>query len=207
MMQQANIAPLDLVQAVIGPGMAVYTRFERVLAPDGSPLGVREALVMINEVLDEALDGTESQLDPATRWALSWFDEHGFADGPIGRAEQLAQERNTSVGALAAAGTVIIAGDRARLRHRRETDAARIPGCAGAPTVWGVAQQLLRNLDDRSESAAAALLSRLDADTAVAVRDLAYQLFRICTRRNRNAEAAACNGLVTAWPELSRLAG
>ena len=207
MMQQANIAPLDLVQAVIGPGMAVYTRFERVLAPDGSPLGVREALVMINEVLDEALDGAESQLDPATRWALSWFDEHGFADGPIGRAEQLALERNTSVAALTAVGIVIIAGDRARLRDRRETDAARIPGCAGALTVWEAAQQLLRNLDDKGESAAAALLSRLDADTAAAVRDLAYQLFRICTRRNRNAEAAACNGLVTGWPALSRLAG
>lgn len=206
MMQQANIAPLDLVQAAIGPGMAVYTRFERVLTADGSPLGVREALAMIDEVLDEALHGAQVRFDPATRWALSWFDEHGFAEGSFGRAEQLSKAHNTSVASLTAAG-IIIAGDRVRLRHRRETGTAQIPSRVGVPTVWEAAHRLLRDLDGEGESAAAALLGRLDAGTAAAVRDLTYQLFRICARRNRNAEAAAYNGLVTAWPELVRLAG
>ena len=206
MMQQANIAPLDLVHAAIGPGMAVYTRFERVLAADGSPLGVREALAMIDEVLDEALDGAEARFDAATRWALSWFDEHGFAEGSSGRAEQLAKAFNTSVAGLTAAGIIVVAGDRVRLRNRRESGTVQISQ-VGTSTVWGAAQRLLRDLDGGGESAAAALLGRLDAGTAAAVRDLTYQLFRICTRRNRNAEAAACNGLVTAWPELIRLAG
>ena len=207
MMQQANIAPVDLVQAAIGPGMAVYTRFERVLAADGSPLGVREALAMINEVLDEALSGAEDQLDGATRWALSWFDEHGLAEGPISEAEQLSRACNSSVAELMAAGIVTIVGDRVRLRHRRDMDPVRIRSQVESPSVWEAAQHLLRCLDGADEQAAAALLGRLDADTAAGVRDLAYQLFRICTRRRRNVEAAACNGLTTAWPELSRLAG
>ncbi|MCE2531582.1 MAG: DUF1156 domain-containing protein [Acidimicrobiia bacterium] len=207
MMQQANIAPVDLVQAAIGPGMAAYTRYERVLRADGSPLGVREVLAMINEVLDEALSGAEDQLDAATRWALSWFDEHGLAEGPISRAEQLSRARNTSVAALLAAGIVTTSGDRVRLRHRREMDPVRIPNQVASPTVWEATQHLLRCLDAADEQAAAARLGRLDADTAAGVRDLAYQLFWICTRRNRNAEAAACNGLATAWPTLRRLAG
>ena len=207
MMQQANIAPLDLVQAAIGPGMAVYTRFGQVLTEDGSPLGVRGALAMIDEVLDEALGGAEVRFDAATRWALAWFDEHGFAEGSFGRAEQLSKACNTSIAGLTAVGMIVIAGDRVRLRHRRETGRAQNPSRVGIPTVWEAAQRLLRDLDGGGESAAAALLGRLDAATAAAVRDLTYQLFRICTRRNRNAEAAACNGLVTAWPELVRLTG
>ena len=207
MMQQANIAPLDLVQAAIGPGMAVYTRFGQVLTADGPPLGVREALAMIDEVLDEALGGAEVRFDAATRWALAWFDEHGFAEGSFGRAKQLSKACNTSIAGLTAVGMIVIAGDRVRLRHRRETGRAQNPSRVGIPIVWEAAQRLLRDLDGGGESAAAALLGRLDAATAAAVRDLTYQLFRICTRRNRNAEAAACNGLVTAWPELVRLTG
>lgn len=207
MMQQANIAPLDLVQAAIGPGMAVYTRFERVLAEDGSPVGVREALAMIDEVLDEALGGAGVRFDAATRWALSWFDEHGFTEGSSDRAEQLSKALDTSLAGLTATGIIAVAGNRVRLRHHRESDTAQIPSRVGISTVWGAAQRLLRDLEAGGESAAAALLGRLDADTAAAVRDLTYQVFRICTRRNRNAEAAACNGLVSAWPELIRLAG
>ena len=205
MMQQANIAPLDLMQAAIGPGMAVYTRFERVLTADGSPLGVREALAMINAVLDEALAGVGAELDATTRWALTWFDEHGFAEGSSGRAEQLAEERDASLADLISAGVVVTDGDRVRLRQRGELDTAEDRHRGGSPTVWEATQHLLRHLDDGAEQAAA-LLSRLDTDTAVAARGLAYQLFRISMRRKRSAEAAACNDLVNSWPELSRLA-
>ena len=206
MMQQVNIAPVDLVQAAIGPGMAVYTRFERVLNADGSPLGIGETLAMINEVLDETLTIAGAEFDAATRWALSWFDEHGFAGGSLGRAEHLAKERDISVAGLSSAGVVVTDGDRVRLRHRGELDTAQDGFRGGSPTVWEATQHLLRCLDAEGEQAAAALLGGLDADTATAARELAYQLFRICTRRNRSAEAAACNGLVNSWPELSRLA-
>ena len=206
LLQQGNIAPLDLVQAAIGPGMGVYTRYESVLAADGSPLGVRDALAMINEVLDETLTGAGADLDADTRWALTWFDEHGFAEGPFGQAEQLSKARNTSVAGLETAGIVTTAGDRVRLRGRHELDADWDPATDGRLTVWEATQHLLRCLFDDGELAAAALTSRLDADTADAVRDLAYRLFRICTRRGRTTEAAAYNGLVTSWPELTRLA-
>lgn len=206
LLQQANIAPLDLAQAAIGPGMGVYTRYERVLDADGSPLGVRDALALINEVLDETLVGGSADLDADTRWALTWFDEHGFADGPFGRAEQLSKARNTSVAGLVAAGIVMTVGDRVRLRGRDELEAGWDPATDRRLTVWEASQHLLRTLYDDGEPAAAALLSRLDPATADAARDLAYRLFRICTRRNRSAEAAACNGLVTSWPELTRLA-
>ena len=206
LLQQGNIAPLDLVQAAIGPGMGVYTRYQRVLAADGSHLGVREALAMINEVLDETLTGTGADLDADTRWALTWFDEHGFTEGPFGQAEQLSKARNTLTAGLVDAGIVATAGDRVRLLSRDELDADWDPGADRRPTVWEAMQHLLRCLLDDGEPAAAALLSRLDADTADAARDVAYRLFRVCTRRNRTAEAAACNGLVTSWPELTRLA-
>ena len=205
LLQQGNIAPLDLVQAAIGPGIAVYTRYERVLAADGSPLGVREALALINEVLDETLTGTGADLDTDTRWALTWFDEHGFSEGPFGRAEQLSKARNTSVAGLVDAGIVMTAGDSVRLRGRHELDTGWDPATDTRLTVWEATQHLLRTLHDDGEPATAALLSRLDANTADAVRDLAYRLYRICTRRNRPAEAAACNGLITSWPELTRL--
>ena len=206
LLQQGNIAPLDLVQAAIGPGMGVYTRYEQVLTADGSPLGVRDALAMINEVLDETLTGAGADLDADTRWALTWFDEHGFAEGPFGQAEQLSKARNTSVAGLETAGIVTAAGDRVRLRGRHELDADWDPATDRRLTVWEATQHLLRCLFDDGELAAAALTSRLDADTADAVRDLAYRLFRICTRRGRTTEAAAYNGLVTSWPELTRLA-
>ena len=206
LLQQANIAPLDLAQAAIGPGMGVYTRYEQVLNADGSPLGVRGALALINEVLDETLVGGSADLDADTRWALTWFDEYGFADGPFGQAEQLSKARNTSVAGLVAAGIVMTVGDRVCLRGRDELDPGWDPGTDSRPTVWEATQYLLRSLHDEGEPAAAALLSRLDGGTADAARDLAYRLFQICTRRNRSAEAAACNGLVTSWPELTHLA-
>ncbi|MDE0654788.1 MAG: DUF1156 domain-containing protein [bacterium] len=206
MMQQANIAPLDLAQAAIGPGMAVYTRFERVLADDGSPIEVREALAMINEVLDETLTGAGAELDGITRWALTWFDEHGFAEGSFGCAERLSEARDVSMADLIAAGVVVAEGDRVRLCQRGELRAVQDRIRAGSPSVWEATQHLLRHLCDGGEQEAVALLSRIDAGAAAGVRDLAYQLFRICTRRNRSAEAAACNSLVNSWPELSRLA-
>ncbi len=206
LLQQGNIAPLDLVQAAIGPGMEVYTRYRRVLAADGSHLGVREALAQINEVLDETLIGADSGLDADTRWALTWFDEHGFAEGPYGRAEQLSKARNTSVPGLVEAGIVTAVGDRVRLRRRHELEVNWDPASDRRLTVWEVTQHLLRSLYEDGEPAAAELLSRLEYETAGAARQLAYRLFQICSRRFWTEEAAAYNGLGTSWAELTRLA-
>ena len=208
LLQRSNIAPLDLVQAVIGPGMRVYTGYARIVGPQGAHLAVSEALEIVNEVLDESLTGVgaelDAELDAATRWALTWFDERGFADGPLGRAEQLSEALSTSVDRLVGAGIVTTAGDRVRLLSRQELEAARDPAADRRLTVWAATQHLLRCLLDGDEPAAAALLSRLESDTAGAARDLAYRLYRICNRGNRAAEAAACNSLVASWPALTR---
>ena len=204
LLQRSNIAPLDLVQAVIGPGMRVYTSYARILGPQGARLAVSEALEIINEVLDESLTAAGAELDAATRWALTWFGERGFADGPFGRAEQLSKALSTSVDRLVGAGIVTIAGDRVRLLSRQELEAARDPAADRRLTVWAATQHLLRCLLDSGEPAAAALLSRLDTDAARAARGVAYRLYRICNRGNRAAEAAACNSLVASWPSLTR---
>ena len=204
LLQRSNIAPLDLGQAVIGTGMRVFTGCAGVLAPDGSRLGVAEALEVIDEVLDESLAELDAELDAQTRWALTWFDEHAFTEGPLSRAERRAGACGTSVADLIDARIVAAADGRVRLLAGEELEAARERTGGGHLTVWEATQHLLRCLLDGGEPAAAALLSRLDSDAAGGTRHLAYRLYRICNRHNRAAEATACNRLVASWSELSR---
>ena len=103
-LQKGNIAPVDLAQAAIGPGMAVFSRYARVLEADGSPMGVRTALSLINQSLDEVLAEQEGEFDADTRWALAWFDQNGFNEGAYGVAETLCTAKNTSVAGMVEAG-------------------------------------------------------------------------------------------------------
>ena len=103
-LQRGNIAPVDLAQAAIGPGMAVYTRYAKVLDAEGKPLSVREALALINQTLDEALAEQEGDFDADSRWALAWFEQSGFAEGEYGVAETLSKAKNTSVAGMVEAG-------------------------------------------------------------------------------------------------------
>src|SRR5207249_4816910 len=103
-LQRGNIAPVDLAQAAIGPGMAVYTRYAKVLDAEGKPLTVREALALINQTLDEALTEQEGDFDADSRWALTWFEQSGFAEGEYGVAEQLSKSKNTTVQGMKDAG-------------------------------------------------------------------------------------------------------
>ena len=105
-LQRGNIAPVDLAQAAIGPGMAVYTRYAKVLDAEGKPLSVREALALINQTLDEALAEQEGDFDADSRWALAWFEQSGFAEGEYGVAETLSKAKNTSVAGMVEAGIV-----------------------------------------------------------------------------------------------------
>ena len=206
LLQQGNIAPVDLAQAAIGPGMAVFTRFVKVLEADGSPMRVRTALQMINEVLDETLEGTDNDFDPDTRWAVTWFDEYGFNEGPFGRAEQLSKSRNTSMTGLQQAGVVGIGGGNAWLLSRDELPDGWDPSTDQRLTIWEITQHLIHRLDSAGEQAAAGLLGQIGAEQAEVARELAYRLFQACQTKGWAQEAAALNGLVVAWPELSRLA-
>jgi putative DNA methylase len=196
---------VDLAQAAIGPGMAVYTRYAQVLDAEGKPLSVREALALINQTLDEALAEQEGDFDADTRWALAWFEQHGFGEGEYGVAETLSKAKNTSVAGMVEAGIVESKRGRVRLLKPEELPADWDPATDPRLTAWEIVHQLIRVLESGGENAAAELVRKLGAKAEVA-RELAYRLYTICERRKRAAEALAYNGLVQSWPEVARLA-
>jgi putative DNA methylase len=202
--QASNIAPVDLAQAAIGPGMAVFTRYGRVLDAAGEALKVREALALINQVLDEALSAQESDFDADSRWALAWFDEHGFSEGDYGRAEQLSKSKNTSVAGMVDAGILVAKRGKARLLKPDELPADWDPSSDSRLTAWESVHHLIRALAS-GEQAAAALVAKLGTHAETA-RELAYRLYVLCERKKRAADALAYNGLVQSWPEIVRLA-
>jgi putative DNA methylase len=204
-LQHGNIAPVDLAQASIGPGMAVFTRYVKVIESDGSPMTVRTALGIINQVLDEVLAEQEGEFDADTRWALAWFEQFGMAEEAFGVAETLSKAKNTAVNGLVEAGIVKAKAGKVKLVGRADLTDDWDPTTDKRFTVWETTQHLIRALETEGESAAAALLNQLGGmgDTA---RDLAYRLYLICERKKWAEEALAYNSLVIAWPELMKLA-
>ena len=204
-LQAGNIAPVDLAQAAIGPGMAVYTRYAKVLDAEGKQLTVREALVLINQTLDEALAEQEGDFDADSRWALTWFEQTGFAEGEFGVAEQLSKSKNTAVSSLADAGILTSKAGKVRLLKPNELSADWDPSTDPRLTAWEAVHHLIRALEAGGESAAAALVAKLGSKAETA-RELAYRLYTMCERKKRAVEAMAYNGLVQSWPEITRLA-
>jgi putative DNA methylase len=203
-LQKGNIAPVDLAQAAIGPGMAVYTRFARVIDAEGNALTVGHALAIINDVLDEVLAEQEGDFDSDTRWALTWFDQFGFAEGEYGVAETLANARNTSVDGMRVAGILASKSGKVRLLRPDELRADWNPDNDDRLTAWEVVHHLVRTATT-GEAKAAALVGKLGSKAEVG-RELAYRLYNICERKKRPQEALAYNGLVQSWPEILRLA-
>jgi putative DNA methylase len=204
-LQRGNIAPVDLAQAAIGPGMAVYTRYARVLDAQGKPLAVREALALINATLDEALAEQEGDFDADSRWALTWFEQSGFAEGEYGVAETLSTSKNTSVAGMVEAGILESGRGRVRLLRPEELPAAWDPATDSRLTAWEIVHHLVRVLASGGEGAAAELVAKLGAKAEIA-RELAYRLYTLCERKKRAADALAYNGLIQSWPEIARLA-
>jgi putative DNA methylase len=205
-LQRGNIAPVDLAQAAIGPGMAVYTRYSKVLDAEGKPLPVREALALINQTLDDALVEQEGDFDADTRWALAWFEQSGFAEGEYGVAETLSKAKNTSVAGMVEAGILFSGRGKVRLLKPEELPADWDPTTDLRLTAWEMVHQLIRTLEAGGEGAAAALVAKLGANAETA-RELCYRLYTLCERKKRSQEALAYNGLVQSWPEITRLAG
>ena len=204
-LQRGNIAPVDLAQAAIGPGMAVYTRYAKVLDAGGKPLTVREALALINQTLDEALAEQEGDFDADSRWALTWFEQSGFAEGEYGVAEQLSKSKNTSVAGMVEAGILESKRGKVRLLKPDELPADWDPAMDPRLTAWETVHHLIRALEAGGESGAAVLMAQLGAKAEVA-RELCYRLYTLCERKKRAAEALRYNGLVQSWPEIVRLA-
>jgi putative DNA methylase len=204
-LQRGNIAPVDLAQAAIGPGMAVYTRYAKVLDAEGKPLSVREALALINQTLDEALAEQEGDFDADSRWALAWFEHFGFAEGEYGMAETLSKAKNTSVDGMVEAGILISKGSKVRLLRPNELPADWEPETDLRLTAWESVHHLVRALETGGENAAAELVAKIGSKAEIA-RELAYRLYTVCERKKRAQEALSYNGLVQSWPEITRLA-
>ncbi|MBI3768224.1 MAG: DUF1156 domain-containing protein [Deltaproteobacteria bacterium] len=203
-LQHSNIAPVDLQQSAIGPGMAVFTRYSRVLEADGAPMRVGAALALINQTLDEILAEQEGDFDADTRWALAWFEQFGFAQGEYGVAETLSKAKNTSVQGMVDAGLLVSKGGKVRLLRWSELPASWNPATDPRLTVWEMVHHLIRVLDVSGETMAAELVSKFGVRAEVA-RELAYRLYNLCERTKRAPEALAYNGLVQSWPEIMRL--
>ncbi len=204
-LQKANIAPVDLAQAAIGPGMAVLTRYEKVLDAEGRPLTVRQALALINQVLDEALAEQEGDFDAETRFALAWFEQSGFKEGEFGVAETLSKAKVTSVDGMMHAGILVSGKGKVRLLKPAELPAEWDPLKDKRLTDWEIVHHLIRALEAGGETAAAELAVKLGSRAEIA-RALAYRLYTVCERKKRAAEALSYNSLVQSWPEIMRLA-
>jgi putative DNA methylase len=203
-LQRGNIAPVDLAQAAIGPGMAVFTRYSKVLDAAGKEMSVREALTLINQVMDEALAEQEGDFDSDTRWALAWFEQSGFTEGEYGVAETLSTAKNTSVAGMVDAGILASKHGKVRLLKPSELPDNWDPATDARLTAWETVHQLVRLLESGGEGAAAELASKLGSK-AEAARELAYRLYTICERKKRSAEALSYNALVQSWPEIMKL--
>ncbi len=233
-LQQGNIAPVDLAQATIGPGMAVFSRYSTVIEADGSAMGVRTALQFINQALDEVLTEQEGEFDTDTRWALAWFEQFGMGEGAYGVAETLSKAKNSSITGLVEAGLLVAKGGKVRLLRREEMSRDRGNGDASASqrevgalrkvreflgsdtvyrvgpgpqgqSVWAVTQLLIGTLETDGENGAAALLAEMGEQGEIA-RDLAYRLYTLCERKGWAEEALAYNSLVIAWQGIGLVA-
>jgi putative DNA methylase len=204
-LQRGNIAPVDLAQAAIGPGMAVYTRYARVLDAAGTPLSVRDALSLINQTLDEALAEQEGDFDAESRWAVAWFEQTGFDEGEYGMAETLSKAKNTAISGMVHGGILSSRGGKVRLLRPSELAAHWDPVTDRRIMAWESVHHLVRALGAGGENAAAELVAKLGGNAEIA-RELAYRLYTVCERKKRAQEALSYNGLVQSWPEITRLA-
>ena len=210
-LERANIAPVDVAQAAIGPGMAIYSSAKAVLNPDDSPMSVREALIEINAALDEYLSQDEGELDADSRFALTFFESFGYKERDFGDAEGLAKARNLSVAGVAEAGILRSVAGKVRLLPRAELPEDWDPASDKRLSVWEATQQLIKRLESGGEDKAGELLLQLKSiaghgDLAANCRALAYRLYNHCEKTKQAEEARAYNGLVIAWPELEKRA-
>jgi len=202
-LREGNIALVDLQQASIGPGMDVFTRYSKVIDSAGQPMSVRDALIAINQTLDELVAEREGELDRETQWALAWFDHAGFAEGDFGVAENLSKAKNTSVSGMEKSGLIAARAGKVRLLKPEELPTKWDP--AGARTAWEILHHLIRVHDGHGEEATAALVKKL-GNRVEFVPDLCLGLHRTCEQKKRATEALWYNSLGQSWHEICRLA-
>lgn len=205
-LQQGQIAPVDLPQAAIGPGMAVFSRYAKVIEPDGSPMTVRSALARINEILDQVLNEQEGDFDGATRFAIAWYRQYGYGAGKFGDADSLARARNTSVDAMDRDGILLSRAGKVQLIKPADLPAEYDVLADQRTSAWEVLHHLIRILEAGGIAAAGEFLrtawSQDDAVDSDLLKELAHLLFRIAEGNRWTKDALAFNNLVTSWPDI-----
>jgi putative DNA methylase len=203
-LQQGAIAPVDLPQAAIGPGMAVFSRYSAVLEDDGSRMPVRAALARINEVLDEVLTAQEGDFDPDTRFAIAWFRQYGFDAGPYGDADNIARARNASIDHLVHAGILTSRAGKVTLLAPDKLDTDYDPSTDPSISTWETVMHLTHTLANRGIPSAAALLAKVPASVERDLcKELAFLLFSIADGRKQTQVAVDFNAMGTAWNEIA----
>ena len=209
-LQKSNIAPVDLAQATIGPGMAIFTRYAQVLEADGSSMSVRSALVEINRMLDETLARQEGDMDADTRFCVAWYEQYGTGERAYGEAEVLFNAKNTSFEGLRDAGVVVGGKGKVRLARREEFSAGWNPATDQRLNDWKGAQYLTHSLTAEwggGVTEAARLVAAMGAERAEKARALAYRLYSLADHKGWTDEARAYNILVTTWPQIQAEVG
>ncbi len=199
------VAPVDLAQSAIGPGMAVYSKYKAILESDGSPMTVHTALILINKALDEYFKEREGDWDNDTRFCLQWFSEYGWKEGVYGEAEVLAKAKGLSVEGVRDSGVLIAGSGKVRLFRPAEYPSDWNPLKDDRTPVWEVLHQLIRAHQSSGESAAAAIASAVP-ELAATARQLAFLLYTLCERQGWAEDARPYNDLVTAWLSIEKQA-
>ncbi|MDV3502519.1 DUF1156 domain-containing protein [Marinobacter sp. M-5] len=195
---QTPIAPVDLAQSAIGPGMAIYSKYEAVLNQDGTRMSVHDALVLINRAITEYLSPDSGSFDADTQFCSSWFEQYGWSHGPFGEADTLARAKGTSVDGVKAAGVAESGSGKVRLLRWNDYESDWDPTKDDRTPVWEACHQMIRRLNNSGESAAGELLAKMP-EKGEAIRQLAYHLYTLCERKKWAEEARAYNELIASW--------
>ena len=202
-MPHGSIAPVDLAQASIGPGMAIYSKYRKDMESDGTPIRVRTALQLINRALDEVLAEQDAELDLETRWAVAWFETFGMETAKYEEAETLSKAKNVATQSLVESGIIEAKAGKVRLLKPEEYPDHEQwhPATNARLTAWEVMQRAIYGLDKHGYDGAGKVLGQV-GDLAEVVRELAYRLYTICERKGWAQEALAYNMLITSWSDI-----
>lgn len=205
MLEQCKVAPVDLRQAAIGPGMAIFSRYTSVNEPDGSPMRVRAALSLINSVVDEVLEGTIGHVSADTRFCVQWFKQYGFDEGLYGTAETLSKGIDTSIEGLDRAGVLVSRAGKVRLLSIRDIPDSYDPREDDRISEWEICLHLAKRLADGGADAATPLMAAARAVGSIDlddVRELAYLMYSIAEQKKWAETALLFNNLGTSWTDI-----
>ncbi len=206
-----NLRPADMAQAAIGPGIELFSKSASVFKSDDSKMAISEVLIEINNILNEYLLSSDSELDISSQFAISFFESYGFKEVPYGNAESIAIAKNVSVQSIVNSGILEAINNKARIIHRSHLPEFNLTENSKLPCTWVATHHLINSLEKYGESNAALILSKfrelsLNDSFVLGCRSLSYRLYNHCEKTKQAEEARSYNGLVVAWQELERLA-